>query len=235
MRRFFLPSLLDNGKIFPDTELLHRVNDVLRLKDGDTVEFIDGEGLIVEAKAIKNGKAFEEIKRTNIDRPKQKICIAAAMIRRERFDILVEKAVELGADEIIPVVTERSRPFSKDSYKKLCEKWQKTADQALSQCKRVFRCMVLDVCDLKTVCEIKGHGTKIAFHPEGRSLTEIKFSSHGNALFLIGPEGGFSKDEVDTIKKNGIELYALTDNILRTETAVFYILSICNFNSLKFS
>lgn len=231
MRRFFLPSLLDKGNISPDDELLHRMNDVLRLDDDDKVEFIDGQGLIIEVRITNSGKKkeFKEIKRTTVKRPAQKLCLAVSMIRKERFDLLVEKAVELGADEIIPLHTERSRPFAKDSYGKLCDKWQKIADQSLSQCKRVFRCNILPVSDLNTVCGTKDIGAKIAFHPNERPVSDMKLDRSKNCMFLIGPEGGFSDDELALIKKNDFSIYSMTDSILRTETAVFYALSIFNF------
>jgi len=231
MRRFFLPSLLVNGTIEPDEELLHRMSDVLRLDEDDSVEFIDGQGLIIEAKIINSGKKkeFKEIKRTTVKRPAQKLCLAVSMIRKERFDLLVEKAVELGVDEIIPLHTERSRPFVKDSYGKLCDKWQKIADQSLSQCKRVFRCTVLPVSDLKTVCGSKNVGIKIAFHPNERPVSEMKLNKSSDCMFLIGPEGGFSDDELALIKKSNFDIYSMTDSILRTETAAFYALSVFNF------
>ena len=157
MRRFFLEILSSNLSISADLnvpdELMHRTINVLRFDKDEVVEFIDGKGLIVEAKISGTGKSkkFTVTSKRTVKREKPLIGVAVSLIRRERFDLLVEKSVELGVDMIIPVETERSRPFGTDSYPKLKERWQRIADQALSQCKRPFRCEINDVIKLTDI------------------------------------------------------------------------------------
>jgi 16S rRNA (uracil1498-N3)-methyltransferase len=238
MRRFFLETLSPNLSIgsqlnVPD-ELMHRTMNVLRFDDNEIVEFIDGNGLIVEAKITSTGKnkKFTATSKRTVKREKPLIGIAVSLIRRERFDLLVEKAVELGVDMIIPLETERSRPFGTDSYSKLKERWQRIADQALSQCKRPFRCEINDVVKLDDINKLDGFDEKVFFHFGSDKLNEDFIKKGKSHLFIIGPEGGFSKEEVQLLNDSKIHFYSLTDNILRTETAVFYILSVADFLSL---
>lgn len=238
MRRFFLETIftsLETGAVLnlPD-ELIHRAINVLRFDEGETVEFIDGKGLVVEAKVSGSGKnkKFTVSSKRTVKREKPLRGVAVSLIRRERFDLLVEKAVELGVDNIIPLETERSRPFGAESYPKLKERWQRIADQALSQCKRPFRCEIGDVIKLADIKGLKGFDEKIFFHFGGDKLNKDIVKNGRSHLFIIGPEGGFSSEEVQLLKDSRMSFCSLTDNILRTETAVFYVLSVTDFLSL---
>ena len=239
MRRFFLDTLSSNLSINADLnvpdELMHRTINVLRFDKDEVVEFIDGKGLIVEAKISGTGKSkkFAVTSKRTVKREKPVIGVAVSLIRRERFDLLVEKSVELGVDMIIPVETERSRPFGADSYPKLKERWQRIADQALSQCKRPFRCEINDVIKLTDINKLNGFDEKVFFHFGGDRLNENFVKKGKSHLFIIGPEGGFSPEEVQLLNDSKIHLYSITNNILRTETAVFYILSVTDFLSLN--
>ncbi|MEI6080564.1 MAG: RsmE family RNA methyltransferase [bacterium] len=235
MRRFFLENLdpsVPVGSILdvPD-ELLHRIKNVLRLDDGDTVEFIDGKGSIVEAEMFSNGKNKDFRTRSikTVKREKPLIGVAVSLIRRERFDLLVEKAVELGADVIIPIESRYSRPYGSESYPKLCDRWQKIADQALSQCERPFKCEIRNVVKIEDVISNKDFDEKAFFHFGVEKLNNDLIKKGRSHLFIIGPEGGFSPDEVELLNASKIKAYSLTDNILRTETAVLYVLSVSDF------
>ena len=241
MKRIFLPELLSNfndvkaGSILtPDTKVLHRIKDVLRAEEGSVFEFIDGNGLMVEAEFLRKECTFKVSK---VDRVKKnssnQICAAVSIIRRERFDLMVEKAVELGVDKIVPFRSERSKPYSNESFDKLKDRWQRIADQALSQCKRDFRCTIEPICNLNELKPVIGeYHNKVGFDPSGVKLNKSNIDTTKNTIFIIGPEGGFSEHELSNIKSWGADLYSVSDNILRAETAVFYALSVFNF--LKF-
>ncbi len=238
MKRIFLPELLSDinslgpgALINPDSKVLHRIKDVLRAEEGSIFEFIDGNGLVVTAEFIRRDGTFsvkkiEKVKKDDL----VKLCAVVSMTRRERFDLMVEKAVELGVDSIIPFRSERSRPYANESYDKLRDRWQRLADQALSQCKRVFRCKIEPVSDLSTVkLSVNNYKNKIGLDPSGPNINKLKLDVTGSTIFIIGPEGGFTEQELEEIRSWGIELYSISDNILRTETAVFYMLSVLNF------
>ncbi len=229
MKRFYVPNIPGSGEMAPEDDLKHRVNDVLRFSEGEELELIDGKGTI--AKAIVKGKnknlrfLIEAVESVPV--PKNSVTALVSLIRRERFDVMVEKAVELGASKIVPFVCERSRPYSGDSYEKLRERWQRIADQALSQCKRYFRCEVEDVIELSELkTNDKSKTQFLSFHPGLKPLLPSNIQNNVDIVFAIGPEGGFTDDENKSLEDKGFELYSLTDNILRTETAVMYVLSV---------
>ena len=207
------------------------MKNVLRINSGENVEFIDGKGLFVKAELVGEVKnrSFIVNSAENIRNEKPLLGLAVSLIRRERFDLLVEKAVELGVDVIIPMETEYSRPFGKESYSKLTERWQKIADQALSQCKRLFRCRIGNVMDMSGIIKNKDFDEKVFFHFGGKKPDDDFVKKERSHLFIIGPEGGFSPEEITLLNDNGLKFYSLTDDILRTETAAFYVLSIANF------
>lgn len=241
MKRIFLPELLSNFRdvkagdvLTPDTKVLHRIKDVLRAEEGSVFEFIDGNGLVVQAEFLRKECSFvvNKVDRTNRENANQ-ICIAVSIIRRERFDLMVEKAVELGVDKIIPFRSERSKPYSNESFDKLKDRWQRIADQALSQCRRDFRCVIDPICNLNDLKLAVGeYHNKVGFDPTGVKLNKVDIDTSKNTIFIIGPEGGFSEKELSSIKSWGSKLYSVSENILRTETAAFYALSVFNF--LKF-
>jgi len=238
MKRIFLPELLSNAcdvkagsLLTPDTKVLHRIKDVLRAEEGSVFEFIDGNGLVVEAEFLRKECNFKVNKLTRVKKDSSnQICAAVSIIRRERFDLMVEKAVELGVDKIIPFRSERSKPYSNESFDKLKDRWQRIADQALSQCRRDFRCVIDPICNLNDLKSFVGdYHNKIAFEPTGIKLNKTNIDTAKSLIFIIGPEGGFSDNELSNIKSWGTSLYSVSENILRTETAVFYALSVVNF------
>lgn len=222
MRQFFLENISDLNKgdlIKVDKALEKRLFKVLRFKDDDFLSFIDGKGLLLEAK-IKDDKIFVTDRKI-FNNKKQKINLFVSIIRKERFDTMVEKATELGADTITPFFSERTRPFRKDD--KYLKRWQKISDGALSQCKRFFRCKILDFKNLEDLIKEKREGVAVFFHPEEE---KFNFNIKKDLNIFIGPEGGFSEEEVKRMKDFNFKAYKMTDNILRTETAVCYALSL---------
>lgn len=240
MRRFFIEKLNDHLKggtvLYPPDELMHRIRNVLRFKDGDLIEFIDGKGLLLTAKFIQGDSSFHIISRQEKINTKPLLAVAVSLIRRERFDLLVEKSVELGADIIIPLESERTRPFEPSSYPKLCQRWQRIADQALSQCKRIFRTQVYDVLKISDLGELKVFSQKIYFDFAKPSFKEYEFINNGSnkapsCIFIIGPEGGFTEAEKNIMDSMGVGSYSITEDILRTETAAFYALSVFRYQT----
>lgn len=231
MRRFYVPQIPGLGILEMDEDLKHRIGEVLRFSEGEELDLIDGRGCLAKATVIGRGKKIgfniKEVEQKSKD--SKKIIVAVSVIRRERFDVMVEKAVELGADEIIPFVCERSRPYSSDAYEKLKDRWQRIADQALSQCRRLFRCKINDIIELDKIDKkIIGNMQAFAFDPykeQGAFVTSL-IEADKDVFCLIGPEGGFTQKELDDLSSKGFRFHVLTDNILRTETAVMYVLSV---------
>lgn len=228
MKHFFykFENLIVGETIEPDKDLLHRLTKVLRLKEEEII-LVNGFGKIAKA-FFKNG----EFKITDLkEAPKEKveIVICVSLIRKERFEIMIEKAVELGATKIIPFISQYTKPFPKDN-KKIIERWQKIADEALSQCRRIFKCEVTNIINFKDLLSLK-YENKIYFHPNLIKIKPTNFKTSN--LIAIGPEGGFSEEEISLLDKNSFHGYGMITNILRTETAVMYALSLYNLENVK--
>lgn len=228
MRRFYVPQIPSSGLIDVDESLKHRIGEVLRFSEGEELELVDGNGRIATVTVVGKGKKINFQIKNIVDQKRTGLRTVAlvSLIRRERFDVMVEKAVELGADVIVPFVCERSRPYSNGAYDKLKDRWQRIADQALSQCRRVFKCELNEVLELKDINFNDFKDSQFfAFEPGANGFLPSKIDKSKNIVFAIGPEGGFTEDELKFMSDKGFSFCSLTDNILRTETAVMYVLS----------
>ncbi len=177
-------------------------------------------------------------KKTGTSEPSVKVTLYQALVKGDKFDEIVQKAVELGASEIVPVISARcvSKPDGKTLEKKTA-RWQKIAKEAAMQSGRAIIPTVGDAlsykealekikkCDCGFVCyESEPH------IPLKKILEETKKGAV-TCGFLIGPEGGLSDEERKTAQGMGIPLASLGERILRTETAPLCVLSAIMFYS----
>ncbi len=144
------------------------------------------------------------------------------------MEFIIQKAVELGACEIIPVMTSRciSRPDKKSMQKKLI-RYNRISYEAAKQCGRGIIPEVHDLVEYKNaISMIKDESMGIIFYEcGGEKLNNFKFSSEYINVF-IGSEGGFSKSEIDFAIENGWKTATLGNRILRCETAPVAALAI---------
>ncbi|MBN1114367.1 MAG: 16S rRNA (uracil(1498)-N(3))-methyltransferase [Oligoflexia bacterium] len=234
MKRFYLPEVTKDASrgdiINVPQKMFHRLTNVLKIRKGDEIEFIDGEGLILKTTAQNSGKDFLINERLSVQRAVPETAAACSLLRRERFDLLVEKAVELGVDRIIPFTSRYSRPYAGQSFSRLQERWQRIADQTISQCKRDFRCVIDPVTSLeKLFAYYAKYNAVITFHPESAAMHGSEPAATGSCLFIFGPEGGFSNQEIEYFTSKGIKSYSMSRHLLRAETAVMYALSVMDY------
>lgn len=249
LHRFYIPPAYWNpsGLVLDEAESRHAA-EVLRLRVGDTVAVFNGEGLLAEARIARLGKreaALEiigEVRST--PPPAARLLLAQAIPKGKNMDLVLQKATELGASGIIPLLTERTvvRLSPAEAADKQ-EKWQRIVIEACKQCGQnhlpaVQQPVPLDAfltnlppVDLRLIAAIE---------PGARRLKEILSSqaadpagNAGNAdrrpasaLVLIGPEGDFTPAELAQTKAAGCQPMTLGPIILRTETAAIYTLSI---------
>lgn len=206
-------------------EFNHLVH-VMRKKIGDYIMIVDGNGnayqtiLINISKKQAEAKIIEEYKHHN--EPEKKLTLAVALLKNpSKYDFLVEKTVELGVNKLIPLLTQRTIPRSAK-----VERWQKLSIAAMKQSGRSFLPKILDpVTLLDLISEKDDYTSKIIFHnTQGNFLNVNDFNSiHNlnlsNILILIGPEGGFTDEEVELSVNAGFQIVSLGTRRLRTETA----------------
>jgi len=234
MPYFFQDCLSTDFFTFSQEESKH-INKSLRLKDGDFVWITDGRGTLAKA-ALTNvlrdtcsakvtERIFHDLSKT------KKLHIAVAPTKnQDRMEWLVEKAVELGVSQISFIICDRSERKNID-----LNRLQRIAIAALKQSQGTWlpKLITLTFSEFINECHIKNADKFIAYCDDKEQATKIIHAKyqHKNAIFLIGPEGDFSPQEVHLAKANGIQQISLGDNILRTETAALFVA--CCFMGLK--
>jgi len=230
MYRFFIST--DNikqntAKLFGSD--VHHIRDVLRLKLGDGLELLDGTGKIYATKiaTIKKNEINCEIIsfRSSKAEPRIQITIMQSLPKASKMDVIVQKLTELGVYKIIPVISERTVvKLSEEKEEKRVIRWQKIVKQASEQSARGI---VPHVEEIKSFDEAtaKAKNFDLALIPwemeEKKTLKQTleKNKKIKSILIAIGPEGGFSRDEIEKAKKAGFIPITLGRRILRTETA----------------
>ena len=222
MHRFYIKDFSVLDSTIHDEELCHQLSKVLRYKTGDIIYVFNedvGEWQ-VSIKDMKKGRVvFEKIQQVKIEPPKDayrpRKILFMSVIKNSNFDLVVEKAVELGITEVIPVITERTVKTNLNT-----ERLRKIIKEATEQCGRIDLMKVAgDILVLHdAIAQAKLYADQVFFgHINDASMNRPE-SSKSCALF-VGPEGGWSDKEVQLfINENALPI-SLGQYVLRAETA----------------
>ncbi len=243
MHRFHLPP----GECREDIVTLagreaHHGLHVLRLERGARVSVLDGVGHEYKCEVCEVSRQdirLVIVERKLIPRKPWQITLLQAIPKGKLFEDVVQKATELGAARIVPLLSERVvSHLDADGARGKAEKWRLTAIEAIKQCGSAWLPQVEVPVTPK---DFLARGEKFdlpliaSLHDEPHHAREW-FSAfalkHGrppqSVCVWIGPEGDFTKDEVDAVKSAGASPISLGDLVLRTDTAAIYCLSILN-------
>ncbi|MFO7850999.1 MAG: 16S rRNA (uracil(1498)-N(3))-methyltransferase [Bacteroidota bacterium] len=221
MQLFYSNTLNGNQFIFDENESKHIIK-VLRHKSGDTIHITNGSGKIYKARIIddKPRQCIAQITSTisSIKKHDYYLHIAIAPTKnQERLECFVEKAVEMGIDEISPLICEHSE---RKRIKK--ERLDKIAISAMKQSCKAHITRINDIISFPDLIKSDFDGKKLiaslGIGEETESLA-VNYSSKENALILIGPEGDFSTEEIRLALENNFIPVNLGKSRLRTETA----------------
>ena len=242
MFQFFIDSCqLNNNKAYITGPDVNHIKNVLRMKEGDELNvIIDGD-----ANEYRCGiDSFEEdrvnlsvrfIKESDVELP-AKIYLLQGLPKSDKLEMIIQKAVELGVYEIIPVSLKRSVvKIDAKKAKSKTERWNGISEAAAKQSKRriipkvtepkslkeAFKYLETQDIDLKLVPYELSDADEIDKTRE--IISSVKKGQ--NIAVLIGPEGGFDEAEIDLAKNEGFNEITLGHRILRTETAPLMILS----------
>jgi len=238
--RFFLAkkNIRDERATIAGAELDH-MRTVLRLGPGDRVTLFDDEGGEHEGIIRSYSDGVGEIRIVNSYRPQRespvRITLAQALGKGDKFDWVVEKATELGASAIVPFLCRRTVPkLDGAAREKKRARWQRIALSAAKQSGRTQIPEILGVMDFSELarrpwpCDIK----IIFWENEAvRGLARLRQEKSGveSLLLAVGPEGGFTADEVHEAAESGFRSVGMGKRILRTETAAVAALSLAQF------
>jgi 16S rRNA (uracil1498-N3)-methyltransferase len=245
--RIYSPSALNKEKLCelgPDN--YKYLKQVLRLKKGDKITVFDGfsrEFAAVIKNFSSNGVEVELGERIPAVRKEIKITLAQAIPKANKMDLIIKSAAELGTDVIIPFAAARSvsRITSEKAPSKVA-RWRKIAGEA-SRCSRASRItQVTPASSFAAMLKQAGDkSVKMIFweEEEKNSIKAALRNKNLDAAFdyfiIVGPEGGFSKEEVMAAKKAGFLSISLGRQILKVETAAAAIISIVQYEKGIFS
>lgn len=241
MPRFYIPPHAWNpDKLALDHSETHHALDVLRMKAGDRATLFNGQGAeaTVEIASVDKGKiALKKISVAKSAPVACQIVLGQAIPKGKNMDLIVEKATELGAAGIVPLLSERTvvRCDEGEAFAKR-DKWQRVAVEAAKQCGQNWLPTVFKP---QTPKDFFHSGEKFdlmliaSLQPDSRRVKEVLAEAGANGakkparvLILVGPEGDFTPAEVNLAKNAGCRPITLGPIILRSETAAIYCLSV---------
>ncbi len=211
-------------------ESAHYLLNVLRLRIKATVILFNGQSgeyvanliQILKKEAILQVIEYKDIQRESA----LKLTLVQAISRPEHMDYTLQKAVELGVQHIVPVITERSPPLDTSKISKREQRWHKNIISASEQCGRNQLPQLSCVQSLHAWLAKPSQGISIVLSPTGhQTITSIL--PKGNVTILIGAEGGLTKTEIQQAMQVGYLDIRLGPRILRTETAAITMLAVC--------
>jgi 16S rRNA (uracil1498-N3)-methyltransferase len=214
IHRFITNVNLDDDAVILTGDLFHQIKHVLKLKVNELVDLSDGRGrarrgTIVSISASSIDVHLQEVleSRESADR----VVLYCAMLKRENFEFVVQKATEVGVSEIVPVHTERTVKLGIKM-----DRLQKIALEAAEQSGRSVVPTIHEPIKLAdALSDAKRNDINVVFHMDGNAMPQAKKSI---GLF-IGPEGGWTADELALVASAGTTIASLGPLTLRAETA----------------
>lgn len=223
MHRIFCGEIPDAGEVFlPAPREAEHLFKVFRARPGDAVELLDGRGKRAEAEVIPGKQLI--IHRVSVcEEPQEKLHLCCALPRRQKFDVLLKQAAELGAWSIRPVNCERSVAEGNPR-----ERWELLLQEACKQSGNPFLPEIFREADVKDTLEaLKKENIDIYYGSvKVIPLFDDKLPRNRQKAVLIGPEGGFTGEEIAAIEAAGGKPLNLGPHILRLETAAVAALAV---------
>lgn len=249
MHRFYIPPTRWNlDALALDEAETHHALDVLRIQPGERAVVFNGEGQEATVEVVTTSKRALEIKPIHHGKSAPLSCritLAQAIPKGKNMDLIVQKATELGAATIVPLLSERTvvQADAREAAKKQ-EKWQAVAIEAAKQCGQNWLPTVQkpqspkeffaagEPYDLTLIASLQPD----AVNPK-QIIAEAMEQSGGkkpaSVLILVGPEGDFTPAEIALSKSHGCRPITLGPIVLRSETAAIYCMSILGYELLS--
>lgn len=243
MHRFFIPkdAFQAESVLFPD-ESANQIRRVLRLRDGERVAVLDGEGRAFEVSVLTAGKAVIG----KIERPlpadhevPYQLTLLAPLTRREKFEYLLQKCTEAGVTRFLPTVSERSLVQDPHDADEKRSRWEKILKEAAEQSGRDRIPSLMNAQHLREALMIPtaSESIKLIFWEEADSGSALRkvFAARrstvpvADVVLAVGPEGGYSEAEVDFARDHGWQVVSLGKRIYRMETAALASVVLTNY------
>ena len=233
MQRYFA-SLIDKEHVKLEPEDEHHLLHVMRMRQGDEIEVV-ADGVLylcnigsTNPLTIYVVHEIETDVELNVD-----VTLLFALTKGDRTDLVVQKATELGVKRIALIQSERTvvRYEEKDIAKK-CARYQKIMKEASEQSHRLIVPEMMGIFNLKKLPkEVFSNLNYVGYEKDASDVNGMfaNFDKKKSITILIGPEGGFSEEEINNLVKQGFIRTSLGKRILRAETAAMYALSVIGY------
>jgi 16S rRNA (uracil1498-N3)-methyltransferase len=238
IHRFIGPfDLTQKDLQIKDKEIINQMKNVLRLKEGELIELADGKNGSAMAKIKKIEKdsinvSIEKVEK-NKNKTKNNVSLFCAVLKKENFELVVQKATECGVSKIIPIITARTIKTGLNM-----ERLQKIAKEASEQSGRITIPEISEPIDFNQALELIKNNFNILFDRSGELLSKMPWERDGASTrnfsaekypcvlesnsprsIFIGPEGGWTEEEITKVKSLNFKIVSLGTLTLRGETA----------------
>jgi 16S rRNA (uracil1498-N3)-methyltransferase len=229
MQRFFVsPQAIRNGHVYFAEVQARQMRQVLRLRPGDEVIVLDNQGFCyrVRLRHIAKNQAFGQIlaQTAATGDPQGELILNVALIRGERFEWLLQKGVELGVTHFAPMITQRTVRGVPGLQK--WQRWQRIVQEAAEQCARATIPHLLSPRPFTAALQEAQGMALMPVVAAPQPVSAVLHNLSWPITLYVGPEGGFSAEEVVLAQESGVNLLSLGRRILRTETAGLTLLTL---------
>jgi len=231
VQRYFSNIKENNSFILNEDDLYH-IKKVMRMTDGELLEVVFESNLYICK--LKDRVAVIDKMVENENNKKIKYVLVLPILQEQKMSFVLQKATELGVDEIIPIYTERSKVKVEEKEDKKLLRWTRICKEASEQAKR------LDIPKINNIINIKDidiDGLKIVCSTKEKSNNLKKVLKNNlncdKIVISIGPEGGLTDKEEQLFVDQGFIPVSLGDNIMRVETVPIYMLSVLNYEIME--
>lgn len=241
-RRFHAPpGAFDFGKqsVTLAADEARHLREVFRLKPGDEVYVLDGRGREFRCAVVNARRETAELRiESEVEAAKPEsqlqLNLCVALLKGEKFDLVVQKATELGVTKITPVITRHADIHLRDASDaaKRVARWQRIALEATKQCGRAYVPEISGAVPFEEVLQAEGLGVMFS-EREGESFESLPQASVVTAL--VGSEGGWADAEIEAAQARGFHVVTLGGRVLRAETAAIVVTALLQhrFGDLK--
>jgi 16S rRNA (uracil1498-N3)-methyltransferase len=234
VKRRFHVQRLRTGFVDLDIAEAHHIRDVLRLTEGTSLELFDDDGQLATGLLVMVNSSAVRVEIHAIEvalNQELKLTVAAAIPKGDRADWMIEKLTELGVDRFIPLAAERSVVLPGGRNK--IERWGRIALEAAKQSRRAGMMKIAELTPLhRLVSELPPDSARwfLSTTDDATPIRQKLNPVPKNLALLIGPEGGWTQEEMRGFGDAGLEGVGLTKTVLRLETAAVAAASVvlCN-------
>jgi 16S rRNA (uracil1498-N3)-methyltransferase len=239
MRRFYVyPDALNSDPVTLDQEESHHLTRVLRLEEGDEIELFDGTGVLYTGTIDKIGKQVTVSSVSLRQGPGEQhggsVVVCQADLKGGKIDFLVEKCTELGVERFLPFYAGRSQ--GRLDAARRTQRWHRRLSIVKRACKQSGRLRVMQVDQERSFTELLtidfgSDHTKLILWEKSNSFNlagAVDGPRDASVCVMIGPEGGFSDEDILLAEAAGWQAVGLGDLILRAETATISAVAIVN-------